>query len=108
MDNLEKVLHGLNSCGFQDGFADICNITECPYREHGAWCVHELTHDAGVLISELLKEKEPVEPVPEMDDDWTCGNCGMSAVGYDDLDASGFVPVKFNYCPNCGRKVEWE
>lgn len=55
----EKVLHGLNSCGFCDGIPNICEATECPYREHKAWCVHELAHDAGLLISELMKEQEP-------------------------------------------------
>lgn len=59
MINQDKVLHGLNSCGFYDGIPNICGITECPYREHGAYCVHELAHDAGVFINELLKEREP-------------------------------------------------
>lgn len=28
----EKVLHGLDSCGFCDGVPNICEVTECPYR----------------------------------------------------------------------------
>ena len=50
----EKVLHGLDSCGFMDGIPNICDVTECPYREHLSWCSHELAHDAGLLIHELL------------------------------------------------------
>lgn len=58
----------------------------------------------------LLKAQEPMKPVPAIDDDgdWLCGNCYQSVVGEEELDASGFVPVKFNFCPNCGRAVKWE
>lgn len=59
MTGKEKVLHGLNSCGFYDGIPNICEVTECPYRDNKAYCVHELAHDAGMLISELLKAQEP-------------------------------------------------
>ena len=58
MADKEKVLHGLDSCGFHDGI-NICEVTECPYRDNKAYCVHELAHDAGMLISELLKAQEP-------------------------------------------------
>ena len=54
-----KVLHGLSSCGTDHGIPNICEVTECPYREDKAWCVHGLAHDAGVLIAELLKAQEP-------------------------------------------------
>lgn len=59
MPNQEKVLHGLDSCGFYDGIPNICEVTECPYRDDKCGCVHELAHDAGLLISELLKAQEP-------------------------------------------------
>lgn len=57
--NQEKVLRGLDSCGFYDGIPNICEVTECPYRDNKCGCVHELAHDAGLLISELLKVQEP-------------------------------------------------
>lgn len=58
----------------------------------------------------LLKAQEPLKPVPAIDDvsDWLCANCYQSVVGEEELDASGFVPVKFNFCPNCGRAVKRE
>lgn len=60
MTDKEKVLHGLDSCGFYDGVPNICDVTECPYRDgQKIDCVHKLAHDAGMLISELLKEREP-------------------------------------------------
>ena len=56
----------------------------------------------------LLKEQEPVEPIPTKDDDWICGACNNSVVGTEELDEGGFVPIRFNYCPNCGQAVKWE
>lgn len=59
MTNLEKILHGLSSCGTDYGIPNICEVTECPYRENKAWCVHALACDARMLITELLKAQEP-------------------------------------------------
>lgn len=102
----EKVLHGLSSCGTDYGIPNICEITECPYREDKAWCVHELAHDAEMLIAELLKAQEPVEVKIEQDtypDEtpkefalYYCGNCG------DD------IADEQKFCANCGRPVKWE
>ena len=58
MIDREKVLHGLNSCGNDYGIPNICEVTECPYRGTGAFCVHNLAHDASMLISELLKAQD--------------------------------------------------
>lgn len=55
----EKVLHGLSSCGNDYGIPNICEVTECPYREGEVACVHNLAREAMMLISELLKEQEP-------------------------------------------------
>ena len=97
-----KVLHGLSSCGTDHGIPNICEVTECPYREDKAWCVHGLAHDAWVLIAELLKAQEPVEPTIGGDADGPCGNwwyqCGKckEAIDYHD-----------KYCRNCGQAVKW-
>ena len=58
MADMEKVLHGLSSCGNDYGIPNICKVTECPYRGTGAFCSHNLAHDANMLISELLKAQE--------------------------------------------------
>lgn len=55
----DKVLHGLNSCGFCDGIPYVCGVTDCPYKKESPWCTHYLAHDAGVLIGELLKAQMP-------------------------------------------------
>lgn len=108
MVNREKVLHGLNSCGFCDGVPNICEVTECPYRGNKGWCVHELAHDAGMLISELMEEQDAVGPTePDEDNMKYCGACG-SPVGYEVLETSGIEYVQYRYCPNCGRAVKWK
>lgn len=104
----EKVLHGLNSCGNDYGIPNICEVTECPYREDDAWCVHELAHDAGMLISELMKKNEAVEPTrkPEIFDSlYFCGACSAK-VGFQ-MRKDDSWRFKYKYCPNCGKAVKW-
>lgn len=96
MTKLEKVLHGLSSCGNDYGIPNICEVTECPYREYKAWCVHELAHDASVLIAELSKKREPLEPVI-INGEPECAECLYEL--RKDADS---------YCPCCGRKIKWE
>ena len=54
----------------------------------------------------LLKEQEAVKPIAKEDDTYEC-ICG-AIVGWDELDASGIVQTRFNYCPFCGRPVKWK
>lgn len=104
----EKILHGLSSCGNDYGIPNICEVTECPYRENKAWCIHALAYDAGTLISELLKAQEEVDPVKPDDDMMIyCGNCG-GTVGCEWLGPSGLNITHQNYCASCGRKVKWK
>jgi hypothetical protein len=55
---------------------------------------------------ELLKEQEAVQPIAKEDDTFECV-CG-AIVGWDELDSSGIVTTRFNYCPFCGKAVKWE
>lgn len=54
----------------------------------------------------LLKEQEPVKPVDQGDDSYVCDNCGET-VGWEELDVYGIDPVRYKFCPGCGRKVKW-
>lgn len=60
MVDKDKVLHGLHSCGKVDGIPNICEVTECPYRDPkiGRVCVHELASDAWDLIYEMTEEQK--------------------------------------------------
>ena len=101
MTEREKVIYSIERCTSHvpDACRDCAYDAGQPYNE----CVEMLLHDA----LELLKAQEPVKPIPTADDDWTCGNCGEGVVGYTELDACGFVPYKFTYCPRCGLEVKW-
>lgn len=107
MYDRDKVLHGLNSCGYCDGIPNVCGVTECPYESDKPWCTHYLAHDAGELIGELLKTQEPVKPVVDIDT-WKCGNCGHTLEHQQLLGDNVLFHEQYNFCPECGRKVKWE
>lgn len=52
------------------------------------------------LIDELLKEQEPVEPIPPTDESdlWKCGNCNHQL----------FRCTHQRYCEMCGREIKLE
>ena len=100
MVDREKVVKGLKHCRGDDCNGD--KWYKCEYSGHG--CIDALLEDALAL----LKAQEPVAPIPTLDDDWVCGNCGESVVGYTELESGGFEDVRHNFCPNCGRAVKWE
>ena len=52
------------------------------------------------MLDELLKEQEPVEPIPPTDESdlWKCGNCNHQL----------FRCTHQRYCEMCGKKVKWE
>jgi len=54
---------------------------------------------AKEMAEELLKEQEPVEPIPPKDESdlWKCGNCNHQL----------FRCTHQRYCEMCGRKVKW-
>ena len=57
-------------------------------------------------LREMLKEQEAVKPIAKEDDTYEC-ICG-AIVGWDELDASGIVQTRLNYCPYCGKAVKWK
>ena len=77
------------------------------YNDSVEWNPYNDTETLEDAIA-LLKEQEPADPIPTEDDDWICGACNNSVVGTEELDAGGFVPIRFNYCPNCGQAVKWK
>lgn len=55
---------------------------------------------------DLLKE-EPVKPVVNVDE-WVCGNCGLSVEQQRMIHPNAIFHDFFEYCPHCGKKVDWE
>ena len=73
---------------------------KCPNKGCGTGCVVTPIREA----IELLNAQEPVKPVILVQDaalsngaKYICGKCGGS-----------FFRQKVNYCPWCGKEVEWE
>lgn len=50
---------------------------------------------------------ENVKPIDKGDDSYACDKCG-EIVGWEELDCAGIDPVRFKFCPGCGRKVKWD
>lgn len=71
-------------------------------KAHGeGWDFVDLSTDDAKEILELLKEQEPtrVESVyygTDMFKRYRCPTC------------KAFFDHKYNYCPNCGKKVKWD
>ena len=57
-------------------------------------------------LSKAMEEQEPVKPIDNGDDSYACDNCG-EIVGWEELDVFGIDPIRYKYCPGCGRKVKW-
>ena len=84
---------------------------EAIYRIQRHMVIHKLYEPHAVLITEALNtaikalaQQEPVEPKPSYawgmrsTENMTCGKCGK-----------GIVSIhNDNYCPMCGRKVDWD
>ena len=108
---------------------DMVEVVRCKNCKHGeksptfkyypdvTWCNKYLTShnddwfcaDGKRREDDLLKEQEEqkaVEPIAKEDDTYEC-ICG-AVVGWDELDASGMVQTRLNYCPFCGKAVKWE
>lgn len=54
---------------------------------------------AGCIIRNAIDQLKPVKPIRPGNGSefWLCGKC------------SGHVfRISDNYCPNCGRKIDWE
>ena len=54
----------------------------------------------------LLREQEPVEPKVEIDT-WVCGNCGATLERQSMVGENVVLAEQFDYCPYCGRKINW-
>ena len=128
MTKLEKVIKALEYCK-DNQYVNDCD--KCDYGgKTGMFCIR-MIDDALALLKEqeekmkhlnnitleyekevfrlqtLLKEQEAEKPIAKEDDTYECCICG-AIVGQDELDASGIVQARFNYCQNCGQAVKWE
>ena len=97
MQNRERIIESLEQCTDTTGYRSDCY--GCIHRQDGPGllCREQLMRDALAL----LREQEPVKPTER--DGWHyCGAYGRS------IDSDFADEEVFLYCPNCGRKVEWD
>lgn len=82
------------------------NCVKCEYRNvpgSKVRCKTMLLRDA----LELLKGRELVKPVFVGNDEWQCPECG-AVVGWTKLDCGGITETRYEYCPECVRRIAWE
>ena len=58
-------------------------------------------------VAEMLKEQEPVKPVVNQDE-WVCGCCGSWLERQRMIHPGAILHDLCEYCPSCGKKVDWE
>lgn len=102
MPDRKNVVTGLKCCITHPNEYGDCMSEDCPYKSIN--CVDHLLQDALVL----LQAQEPIEPIMvQKEVDFRsekvnvpcCGKCKH------ELD---IYPVKYNYCPSCGKAVKWD
>lgn len=98
MEKLEKVIKGMELCGYQEGMPQ-CD--SCPYDGKDCW--RRLKQDA----LSLLKAQEPIKPNVKIDT-WVCGACGTRLERQSLIGPNAVLAETFNYCHECGRAVKWD
>ena len=58
-------------------------------------------------LVKLLKEEEAVKPVVNQDE-WVCGCCGSWLERQRMIHPGAILHDLCEYCPACGKKVDWE
>ena len=59
------------------------------------------------ILVKLLREEEPVKPIVNQDE-WVCGCCGLAVEQQRIFHPNAIFHDFFEYCPHCGKKVDWE
>ncbi|MBQ1776545.1 MAG: hypothetical protein IIZ93_00150 [Acidaminococcaceae bacterium] len=76
-------------------------MSEMSYRMY-SYCPDCI--DKGI---EALKEQDPIKPIVDVDT-WACGKCGYRLEKQELIGDNVIVAEKFDYCPACGKKVDWD
>ena len=59
------------------------------------------------ILVKLLKEEEAVKPVVNQDE-WVCGCCGTWLERQRMIHPGAILHDLCEYCPACGKKVDWK
>lgn len=106
MAELQNVIEGLEYCT-----GPMAKCGYCPY--HSGDEMPNSLDDCGILKDaiELLKEQEPIKPTLSVDT-WICSKCGHTLESQELIDDKEnpqvLIHEQYEYCPCCGRKVNWD
>ena len=88
---LDKVITAMNICTNLDNPDKEVYCYDCPYKRREN-CSGDLMRDLAALV----RGQSPIRPTQEQNTiKWLCGDCGALLMG------------EANYCPRCGRAVQW-
>ena len=61
------------------------------------------------IVSKMptVEDAEKAKPIEKGNDSYACDRCGET-VGWEELDVFGIDPVRYKFCPGCGRRVAWD
>lgn len=109
MNELEKVINGLECCLSASSGETICPTCTYRFDENGVEtgdCEANLLKDAIAL----LKAQEPVAPIFDYDgrDVWRCGNCHTNIFHPTRTDEDENEKNYRRFCFHCGQAVKWE
>ena len=76
-------------------------MSEMSYRMY-SYCPDCI--DKGI---EALKEQDPIKPIVDIDT-WACGKCGYRLEKQELIGDNVLVSERFDFCPACGKKVDWD
>lgn len=103
MSDLEKVIQGLEHCGFNEKRGCV----GCPYsNECGDFGREAGTGSLCTDALAILKEQESVKPEHGFPD-LKCSNCGTEFVSEVRYYLEKPLAEYYKYCPGCGREVDW-
>ena len=104
----------LMSCPFCGGYVHQ-DASATYFRENMLYCewcgmyfaldALDATEDALETVFNTRCQDRPVKPI--IDDECRCGNCAHKLTQQQKFGDNVIFVEKFDYCPACGRKVDW-
>ena len=102
MTDREKVFDALRNCITEPKCKD------CPWEDCEKIGHKRVNVPVTLLLDALnLLKEEPVKPVVNRDE-WVCGCCGLAVEQQRMIHPGAIFHDFFEYCPHCGKKVDWK
>ncbi len=93
----EELIKALRDCAATWNTIDDCDAEECPFTGYGSMCLDTMLEAAADAIESKSKTVIPHRNYENLSLYWC--DCGWFLRNKDKTP---------NYCPNCGKRIEWE